>query len=34
MEAADTPDYQKLLTLIGQVSAATTVEAVQAVVWS
>ena len=33
MEAADTPDYQKLLTLIGQVSAATTVEAVQAVVW-
>jgi hypothetical protein len=33
MEAVDAPDYQELLTLVGQVTAATTVAAVQAVVW-
>jgi hypothetical protein len=33
MEAIDAPDYQQLLTLIGQVGAATTVAAVQAIVW-
>jgi hypothetical protein len=33
MEAVDAPDYQTLLGLLAQVAAATTVEAVQAVVW-
>ena len=34
MEAAELPDYTELLTLIGQISAATTVAAVQAIIWS
>jgi hypothetical protein len=34
MEAVDAPDYQKLLTLIAEVNAATTVAAVQTVTWS
>lgn len=33
MEAIDAPDYQELLTLIGEVTVATSVSAVQAVVW-
>lgn len=33
MEAVDAPDYQTLIGLLAQVAAATTVEAVQAVVW-
>lgn len=33
MEAVDAPDYQQLLQLLAEVNAATTVEAVQAVVW-
>lgn len=33
MEAAEAPDFQELLTLVSQVSAATTVAAVQAIVW-
>lgn len=34
MEAIETPDFTKLLTLIAQVQAETTVEGVQAVAWS
>jgi hypothetical protein len=34
MGAADLPSYNELLTLVGQVMAASTVEAVQAIVWS
>ncbi|WP_164707925.1 DUF4376 domain-containing protein [Paraburkholderia phosphatilytica] len=33
MEAVDAPDYTQLLSLVAQVNAATTVAAVQAVVW-
>lgn len=33
MDAVDAPDYQQLLTLISQVNAATTITAVQAIVW-
>jgi len=33
MEDVDAPDYQQLLTLIGQVNAATSAAAVQAIVW-
>ena len=33
IESVETPEYQELLKLIGEVMAATTVSAVQAVVW-
>jgi hypothetical protein len=33
MEAVDAPDYQQLLTLMAEVTNATTIAAVQAVVW-
>jgi hypothetical protein len=33
MEAQEVPEYQELLVLIGQISAATTIAAVQAIVW-
>ena len=33
IEAMETPDYQELLKLIGEVQAATTIAGVQAVVW-
>ena len=34
MESADTPKFTELLTLIAQVNAATTIAAVQAIIWS
>ncbi|MHB1267234.1 MAG: hypothetical protein ACYCY2_06480 [Acidithiobacillus ferriphilus] len=34
IEAVDTPEYQELLKLIGEVMAATTVSAVEGVIWA
>ena len=33
IEAVDTPEYQELLKLIGEIDAATTVSAVQSIIW-
>lgn len=33
IENAETPEYQELLKLIGEINAATTVSAVRAIVW-